>query len=156
MAFVNFTRSWQDQIDSVRTLLDESSAGFYTDDAIYRFLVDAQMVIAQKAVIRYEQTGKMPKLFKDCMVTCSGTSDNITYDVSDQIFAADLFMLVKARAKYIYDANFYDSYDGNDFGTGEGVVDMIDVPILTNEQFFSENNYLDGATVVPLNKGWLS
>lgn len=141
MAITNFTRSWKDLITSVRTLLDEDSAGFYTDDMIFRLLLDAQMRIAQKASVRYEATGKLPKLFRDCAAVYVYSTRK--YYESEALFSGtDIYELLSVRVKYVYDAGIgtIDYY-----GYGEGVEDMIDVPILPPDKFFSENNYIDGA-----------
>lgn len=140
MAITNFTRSWKDLITSVRTLLDEDSAGFYTDDMIFRLLLDAQMRIAQKASVRYEQTGKLPKLFRDCAVTF-GRSVERYYSTNALLEGTDVYQVLSAKVKYSYDNDFLTK---NYFNEGEGVKDMIDVPVLTADKFYSENNYIDG------------
>lgn len=153
MAITNFNRSWKDLINSVRALLDEDSAGFYTDDMIFRGLVDAQMRIAQKASLRYEQTGKLPKIFKDCTAVVRGTS--LTYyapalyglNIGDgeSLTGDDIFMLLSAKVKYSYDSD----HPIDDLNLGERMKDMIDVPVLSPQEFMSENNYSDGVVYMP-------
>lgn len=159
MAITNFTRSWKDLITSVRTLLDEDSAGFYTDDMIFRLLVDAQMRIAQKASVRYEATGKLPKLFRDCVSVVRGTAnkfytgDNYLYslyadlstDKGEKLVSDDIYMLLAAKVKYSFDS----THIIDNVNLGEQLKDMIDVPVLPPDKFMSENNYIDGVTMMP-------
>lgn len=159
MAIANFTRSWKDLITSVRTLLDEDSAGFYTDDMIFRLLLDAQMRIAQKASVRYEQTGKLPKLFKDCVSVVRGTAhkfytgDNFPYsiytgdstDKGEKLVSDDIYMLLAAKIKYAFDS----THVIDNVNLGEQLKDMIDIPVLSPDKFMSENNYIDGVTMMP-------
>jgi hypothetical protein len=62
---------------AVRTILDESSASFWTDAEIYAALADGQNVIVEKLLNMYRQTGVMKFELTSILFDDTGTDDNV-------------------------------------------------------------------------------
>lgn len=62
---------------AVRTILDESSASFWTDNEIYAALADGQNQVIEKLLNMYRQTGVMKYELKSIEYDDTGTDDNV-------------------------------------------------------------------------------
>jgi len=73
-------------LSRVRTLLDESSAGYWTDNEIYAALADGQNEVINILLTRYKSTGNLPKpltyIIKD-YYDATVTSDG--YEIEDDV-----------------------------------------------------------------------
>lgn len=63
---------------ATRTILDESSASFWTDAEIYAALADGQNQVIQLLLDKYRVTGRMPYELKSVEFDDTGADDNVT------------------------------------------------------------------------------
>lgn len=72
-----------EMIQRVRTVLDESSAGFFTDAEVYSALNDAQMDIVSTAAKYYaDKRGEVPRVLKPLIYNAAGSIASPGYTVN--------------------------------------------------------------------------